>query len=270
MCLDISFKVDELVDKLEDYLPNLRVDPQATIEFDENPVNIHTQAHARLKSRVIYLNSDGLPYLTYMRWGLLMNYMLDNPEAMKKYGNNMFNARSEEILNPKSTWYRIRKQRCLIDVTGIYEHRAIVGWKKKVPYIVRLSNRKRLLIPALYNFPEKPNPETGEITGTFAMITLTANELMKNIHNDGPNKHRMPLFMQPEQAAGWLEPMTDVQMKAFLSYEIPSNDLNAYPVYTIRNTATRPDGKEKNESYDWPGLPVLGNDNPNEQVSMFA
>src|SRR5258707_11738447 len=106
--------------------------------------------------------------------------MLDNAEAMKMYGNNMFNARSENILVKKSAWYPFRKNRCLLVATGIFEHRKINGWKKKVPYFVRLENRKLLLVPSLYNFAEKADVETGEITGTFALITRPANELMAN------------------------------------------------------------------------------------------
>ena len=52
--------------------------------------------------------------------------------------NKMLNIRSERILDdPKSYWNKIRNRRCIIPVSLTYEHRAIVGWKKKVPYAVR-------------------------------------------------------------------------------------------------------------------------------------
>jgi len=107
------------------------------------------------------------------------------------------------------------------------------------------------------------NFDTGQITGTYAMITRAANEKMRNIHNDGPNKHRMPLFMQPEQAVKWIDPnLTDDEMKEMLAYEIPSEDINEVPVCSIRTTKPRPDNKLKHERFDWPGLPPLGQDSP--------
>ena len=47
-----------------------------------------------------------------------------------------------------------------------------------------------------------------------------------------------------------------------LNYELPSAELTATPVYTIRSRDPRPDGKMKHERFDWPGLPALGNDAP--------
>lgn len=283
MCLDISFKIEATEDSLYDYLPHLKIDPQLSVDFD----NIsHIQAHDRPKTKIVYTNSDGFPYLTLMRWGLLKEYMFKDPVSFKKYGFNSFNARAENILDPKSSWYKIRTNRCIIDTPGIFEHRKIIGWKNKVPYFVRLQNRKRLLIPALYYYLQLSpddikrikalndkymieainkivNFETGEVTGSFAMITREANQKMQFIHNDGPNKHRMPLFFQPEQAVNWINPsLTDNDIKEMLSFQITSEELEAWPVFTIRSAKERPDNKEKFEIYDWPGLPELGNDEP--------
>lgn len=283
MCLDISFKIAETEDSLYDYLPHLKVDPQLDLRFD---INSHMQAHDRPFTKVIYLNADGDPYLTLMRWGLLNKYMFRDADSFKMYGNNNYNTRAEKILDPKSSWYKIKKQRCLIDTPGIYEHRAIKGWKQKVPYFIQLASKKRMLIPGFYHFLELNeadierikslndkymmeamnkvlNLDTGIITGTFSMITRAANEKMRHIHNDGNNKHRMPLFMQPEQAVQWLDAsLTDADMQSILGYEIPSEAITATPVYTIRASRPRPDGKMKHEYFDWPGLPPLGVDTP--------
>lgn len=86
---------------------------------------------------------------------------------------------------------------------------------------------------------------------------------MRHIHNDGNNKHRMPLFMQPEQAVKWIDPnLSEQEMKALLDYEIPSAELLEVPTWTIRTTKPRPDGKLKHEKFNWPGLPPLGIDEP--------
>lgn len=291
MCLDISFKIDESEDSLFDYLPNLRIDPQLHLELENSS---HICALDRPKTRVIYLNDEGVPYMTLMRWGILTEYMTKNEREFAKYKGSMFNARSERLFDGSSFWNRLKEKRCLIVSDGIYEHRRIIGWKNKVPYYISLKSGKPLLIPGLYYYLKLSpvelkdiqlsgnkeliqainkllNLETGEITGTYTMFTEDANELMRYIHNDGDNKFRMPIFMEPERAVRWLKPgMTDADMKEFLKYSVPSEDLNAWPVETLRSNKPRKDGKRKHEAFAWQNLPDLGNDYPlTSQISLF-
>jgi putative SOS response-associated peptidase YedK len=291
MCLDISFKIDETEDSLLEYLPNLIVDPQLKFELEDNA---HICALDRPKTRIIYTNAEGLPTMTLMRWGIMTDYMARDEKEFAKYQGNMFNARSERFFDTDSIWSRLTMNKCLIVAPGIYEHRKIIGWKMKVPYYVSLKSGKPLLIPGLYYYLKLTkeelksiqamgnkelnralnkilNLETGEIIGTFTMFTIGANELMKDIHNDGENKFRMPLFMQPERAIKWINPKLSTRdAKEFLPYQIPSEDLNAWPVDTIRTTNLRKDGKRKHEPYEWKNLPPLGNDYPyTPQISLF-
>lgn len=83
-----------------------------------------------------------------------------------KYSNNMYNARSENIFDPKSTWFKIKQNRCLIITEGIYEHRKIAGWKNKVLYFVRLTSKKTMLIPALYNYLDITQDDIAAIKAT--------------------------------------------------------------------------------------------------------
>jgi len=60
----------------------------------------------------------------------------------------------------------------------------------------------------------------------------------------------------------WLDPnLTDDQLAEMLSFEMPSEKLCTTPVWSIRTTKPRPDGKLKNEYFAWPNLPPLGDDN---------
>ncbi|MBS1732720.1 MAG: hypothetical protein JST02_05445 [Bacteroidetes bacterium] len=71
----------------------------------------------------------------------------------------------------------------------------------------------------------------------------------------------MPLFMQPKQALQWLEEdMSDEAIRQFVEYEIPSEELEAVPVFLLRTTTQRPDGKEKFEKFDYGKLPPLGSE----------
>ena len=219
---------------------------------------VHVQAQAYQPYPVVV--REGGDYKVRMfEWGLIAGYM-NTPEKIKA----MRNARSEKLLQDKqSYWRRIRTQRCLIPVSGIYEHRHIAGWKKTVPYYVRQGQRELFCIPGLFNYSPLPDPATGELKGSFALITRNANGLMRNIHNGGPNAGRMPLFQPREKELEWLEPdLGDEAMQALLDYELPSGALEYWPVYTIRTAKERPDFKGKNEPYEWKGLPPLGSGDP--------
>jgi putative SOS response-associated peptidase YedK len=220
----------------------------------------------------VITNENGHYHRKYFEWGVITEYM-DTPEKVKTMRKSMVNARSEKILEDKrSFWHRIRNKRCLIPVTGIYEHREIKGWKNKVPYHIGLKGRKMFCIPGLYHFNMKipSDPETGEVRGMFTLLTRSGNAVMKQIHNSGDNAFRMPLFLPKELELKWLDPnLGDNEMRKILDYEMPAEDIVYIPVYTIRGTKPRPDEKMKNEPFDWPGLPPLGTDDGRLQTSLF-
>ena len=213
---------------------------------------VHHQAHARPSCSVLIPANSGKTTEVKMSWGVVMDFMLRDAEQLKKYSNSMFNARIEKLGDVNSVWHRLINNRCLLVVDGIFEHQHQVSFKKKIPYYISLQSKSRFFLPAIYS-PALP----GYSESTFAILTRPANELMKSIHNDGPNKHRMPLFMEPELAMNWIN---NSDISGVLSYEIPSENLAAHSVYTIRNNALRPDGKEKTDYYNW---------DLNEQATLF-
>ena len=253
MCYDISFSTK--VETITEYLSDLEVDPQARIDFD-NYVHVQAQAH---KKYPIVIFEDAHYKLKPFEWGIIPEYM-NTPEKIKKGRNSMCNARSEKLIEDKrSYWHRIRKTRCLIPVTGIFEHREVKSWKNKVPYHVWLKNRPMFCLPGLFHYPNKADVETGEIVGTFSLITRPANSLMEQIHNGGENAFRMPLFLPKELEVKWLLPdLSDKEIQEILDYEMPSQELAYDPVYTIRTTKERPDQRGKLDPFNWPGLPALG------------
>ncbi|HLA58645.1 MAG TPA: SOS response-associated peptidase family protein, partial [Puia sp.] len=162
-------------------------------------------------------------------------------------------------------WFKIRNRRCLIPVNGMYEHRAIKGWKKKVPYFIRLKDQPMLFLPGLYSVADLPDLETGEIIKryTFTLITRNANDVMANIHNDGDNRSRMPLFLPKYLSDKWVsEELSAEEYKDILDFEMPSDQMIYHPVFTIRSAKPRPDDKLKNEYWEWEKLPALGEMNP--------
>jgi putative SOS response-associated peptidase YedK len=103
------------------------------------------------------------------------------------------------------------------------------------------------------------DPETGEMRGMFTLVTRGANDVMRQIHNSGDNAFRMPLFLPKELEMEWLKAdLTDEELAKLLTYEMPSDQIVYTPVYSIRGRTPRPDGKRKNEAFDYPNLPALG------------
>jgi putative SOS response-associated peptidase YedK len=252
MCYDISFSSN--IELIADYMPGIIIDPQLSFDFD---TMVHVQAQAFRRYPVI-INDDHQYKLKEFEWGVIADYM-NTPEKIKQGRHMMCNAQSEKVVGDKrSFWRRIRDKRCLIPVMGIYEHREIKGWKKKVPYLVRMTDRPLFCLAGLYYYSPIPDPETGEVKGTFTVVTRRANSIMMQIHNGGPNAGRMPLFLTKELEQKWLQPgLSDEELQQMLDFEMPSENLEYWPVFTIRTTKPRPDRKEKNEPFEWPGLPPL-------------
>ena len=261
MCYDISFVVE--VKQLSDYFPDLVFDSQISINIE---ATTHIIGHAFGEHPIIYRSREDFKlHCMLMEWGCIPYYVKDAASFVRQRAS-MLNARSERILeDQKSYWYKIRNRRCLIPVTGIYEHREIKGWKKKVPYFIRLNDQPMFFIPGLYSVVELPDKETGEMIRrcTFTLVTRDANSVMRDIHNGGDNKGRMPLFLPLELSKKWLEEeLTGEEYQSILAFEMPSEDLKYHPVYTIRSPKGRPDELPKTAYYEWEKLPALGVLNP--------
>ena len=250
MCYDISYKIT--LNSIEDYFGNIDIDPQIDFDFEKE----HVLAQAFSKYPVV-LFEDGRYQLKLFEWGVIADYM-NTPEKLKMR-TSMCNARSEKIIDDKrSVWHRIRNKRCLIPVNGIFEHREISGWKKKVPYYVELKERKIFCIPGLYHYAPIPDVETGEARGTFTLITRAANSVMRQIHNSGDQAFRMPLFLPKELELKWLQPdLSDTDIQSILDFEMPADSLAYRAVYTIRSPKPRPDSLSKTAAFEWPDLPPL-------------
>jgi putative SOS response-associated peptidase YedK len=252
MCYDISFTIN--IRQLSDYFPDLVFDEQ--IEIDFKPV--HIIGHNYGNHPIIYKNrEDEKLHCRLMEWGCIPFYVKDE-DAYKKQRATMLNARSERILeDPKSYWYKIRNRRCLIPMTGFYEHRGVKGLKKKIPYFINLKDQETFFLPGLYSVTELPNKDTGEIEKrySFTIITRAANKLMEQIHNGGANKHRMPLTLPFKLSKQWVsEELTEAEYKEILAYEMPVENMDYKTVFSIRTTVERQDNKEKNELYIWEGV----------------
>ena len=256
MCYDISFTVD--IRQISEYFPELVWDEQIKIDFEKAA---HIMGHAYGEQPVIFMDrEDGLQHLTMMEWGCIPFYVKDE-KAYAKTRALMLNARSEKILDdPKSYWNKIRNRRCLVPVTGFYEHRKVKSHTNKIPYLITLKEQPLFFLPALYSVAELPDKATGELVKrfTFTVVTRTANTVMAAIHNEGSNTGRMPLLLPLSGSKKWLDDsLGEDEYREILNYQMPNEALEFKTVWTIRSPKLRPDEKRKDEEFIWEGLEPL-------------
>jgi len=267
MCRDISFHSD--IQIVTQDFKGIQLAPSLA-HYPNEMVHVTCEV---LPTHPIVVNRKAL-VLANMSWGVVPTF-IDDPNERQKQRLNYVNARSERIIDDKkSYWYRIRQNRCLIPVTGIYEHREVKGFKNKIPYHISLEGRKGFYVPALYQVSQEVDQYTGEFysVASFTMITRHANDKMQWIHNSGDNKHRMPLFLTPEMEQAWvLDDLGDDDMDEFFHFEMPSDAIAHHPVWTIRGKNALPAGQPRDAYYDWgKKLPVYGQEKPPaEQASLF-
>lgn len=223
MCYDLSFSSN--IESIYDYLPEL--DRMGQLDFQFEP-DVHALAQSYLKWPIV-TNEGGKFQLKRFEWGVIANYM-KTPEDLKKSRPWMCNITSEKILSTKSFWNRIRTNRCLIPATGFFEPHKEEGIKDSFWFYIQRPERPIFFIPGLFYYPTHfPNVETGEVTGTFGLITRPANELMSAIHNSVREEghFRMPLMLPIELEKEWLDPsLDDIGIKRILDYQIPSSELS--------------------------------------------
>ncbi len=157
--------------------------------------------------------------LVLLRWGLIPSWAKD-----AKFGNRTINARAEGIAEKPAFRSAFTKRRCLVVSDGFYEWRKLDG--KKQPYFIHRPDDEPFAFAGLW---ESWSGEGQEIQ-SCTIITTTANEMMKPLHD------RMPVILPAEAWPIWLD--TEFKDKADLQDLLrpcDSDVLEAYPVSTLIN-----------------------------------
>ena len=113
----------------------------------------------------------------------------------------------------------IFSQRCIVVADAYY------AWSdKNQQYLVYLQYKKRPFgFAGLYDTWQ--HPETSELTTSFAIITTTANKMLRGI-----GVKRMPVILPLQYETNWLK--SSLHLSEILSFLVPfpSEKMNAYPV----------------------------------------
>ena len=141
------------------------------------------------------------------------------------------NARSEEMTGKnayRNAWKR--EQRCLIYATGFFEWQARIGRRTKQPWHIRLKGQDGFAFGGLW---ETSRARNGLEVLSCTIVTLPANSLIREIHNAGRNRNRMPLILTRDAQRAWLEAPAESAMGSVAA--VRSDALEAWPVSTAVN-----------------------------------
>ncbi|UCS92294.1 SOS response-associated peptidase [Echinicola marina] len=160
-----------------------------------------------------HLNGFAQPYLPVLsthdkkaihmyRWKLFPHWVKDE----SSWRANTLNAKGEELFE-KGSYKAYWKNRCLVICNGFFEPHHPYGQKKAQSYYIRPKEGGYFTLGAIYSvWHDIP---------TFSIITVPANPLLEEIHNE---KKRMPLVLDGDQAEAWLiedlnkDEMTDLMV----------------------------------------------------------
>lgn len=162
-----------------------------------------------------------------MRWGLISHQTKDWDTIMEKDKKNWYkNARAESIFDTWPYKLTVTSQRCIIPSTGFFEwHEKADG--TKVPYYIHLQEEV-FSIGGLWDL--WINPQTGDKILSYVMITTSANELMREIHNSGQHPFRMPLIVPDTHIEKWLDKRLDTSDLKNLMIPYPFDFMEAYQI----------------------------------------
>jgi putative SOS response-associated peptidase YedK len=139
-------------------------------------------------------DDDGGRELGRLRWGLV-------PErwAEKRSGRPLINARAESLASQPAFAESFRERRCLIPADGFFEWRRDETGKTPV-WITRTDGELFAFAGVWAALPARASGDAGEMLHSCAIVTCAPNELIRPIHD------RMPVVLDPELEAAWLDP----------------------------------------------------------------
>ena len=161
--------------------------------------------------------------LKMMRWGLVPFFTKEAPSSAR-----MINARAETLSQKAMFKNCLKNRRCLVPADGYYEWKKIPGETRKIPYLFSLKKNEPFAFAGLFDAWE--NPEGG-VLNSFTIITTTANEKGRQIHD------RMPVILSPKDEDLWLDPdIKGVDRLIAVLKPYPAKDMEYYEVSPLVNS----------------------------------
>jgi putative SOS response-associated peptidase YedK len=172
--------------------------------------------------------------LKVLRWGLVPFWAKD-----PAIGNRMINARMETVTEKPAFRQAFAKRRCLLPADGYYEwypteQKTKSGKPAKQPFFIHPKDGSVLAMAGLYEIwrdPTRGDDDPEHFKWTCTVLTTSAPDDLGRIHD------RMPLLVEPERYAAWLDPeRTDPEDLRSLLVPAAPGRLDAFPVSTQVNS----------------------------------
>lgn len=196
-----------------------RFDVEAFLEAEGYQPNYNI---APSQSVLAIINNGVINKMGYLRWGLIPPWAKD-----LSIGYKMINARSETLSEKPSFRTAYKKKRCLIIADSFYEWKLHED-KAKTPMRIKLKSDDMFGMAGLW---EHWKSFEGKSIYSCSVITTSANELMKDIHD------RMPVILKREDEKIWLDPsISDTNYLNQLLKPLDDDLMEAYEVSTLVNS----------------------------------
>ncbi|NVK82850.1 MAG: SOS response-associated peptidase [Cytophagia bacterium] len=181
------------------------------------------------------ITSDDPEELQFFEWGLIPFWVKDDSQAIE-ISNKTLNARSETIFQKPSFRDAAKNRRCLVVVSGYYEHHWVdKSGKTKIPYFIKRKDSAPIYLAGLWD--KWINKDTGEEIKTVSIVTTKANSMLSKIHNRKPDDPRMLSILTGSSKYSWLTPIednSDIDFLVNLCQPISDDYLESYPVAQLR------------------------------------
>ena len=169
--------------------------------------------------------------LDLARWGLIPSWAKDT-----KIGYRTINARGETVFEKPAFRSAARKRRCLMPASGFYEWRKDGPEKTaKTPHWIHLKNGSPFAFAGLWEQWVSPD---GEAVDSCSIVTTTANDLVREIHE------RMPVILPTSAYERWLDPgeVAPERLRSLIA-PYPADEMDAHPVSTRVNSPKNDDAR---------------------------
>jgi putative SOS response-associated peptidase YedK len=155
---------------------------------------------------------------TLLNWGLIPSWAKE-----ASIGNNLANARADTVAEKPAFRSAFKKRRCLVLSDGFYEWKAEPGGK--IPYYFQMKDGSPFAFAGLWERWEKGEEPIESCT----LITTEANGVVGPVHD------RMPVILEPQDFARWLDPETEAHVLKAMLTPLPDDWMIAHPVSKLVN-----------------------------------
>jgi len=202
---------------------------------DEAIADLSTRYNIAPSQPILAVRSarDGHREAVMLRWGLLPAWARD-----PAIGNRMINARAETIADKPAYAPALRQRRCLIVADGFYEWAPASHGRRKQPYLIRRNDRRPFAMAGLWERWMPAGDASAETIETCTIVTTTANQLLKPIHD------RMPVILARTDFERWLDRrLRDLETLESMLRPYRNDDMEAIAVSTYVNTPSNDDAR---------------------------